>query len=1576
MPASLRISFASLLLAVSCAGVVIAACPEADLNRDCTVDLLDVQLLAEQWLEPPEQPADLDSDDEVNMDDFAILAGLWYDAGIPLAINEFMASNSKGITDPQGEYDDWIEIHNYGSYDIDTAGMYLTDNLGAPTKWRIPAGRPEETTIGSGGYLLIWADNDVEDIGLHAAFELDAGGEEIGLFDVDGLTLIDSVEFGEQTGNISSGRYPDATENWQPMVISTPSWGNISIYQGVVDEVQLSHERGFYDAPFAVTLATETPDAVIYYTLDGSEPFVTTGGGRFPRGMVYTAAIAVEKTTVLRAMAIKMGWMPSPAETHTYIFVDDVVVQSPNGQVPGPGWPTGSVNGQVIDYGMDPDVVNNSRYAPLMHDALLAVPTISLVTDLANLFDSTKGIYVNARQQGRAWERPTSAELIYPDGAEGFQIDAGLRIRGGFSRSNGNPKHAFRLMFRPEYGTPKLRYPLFGEEGVEEFENVDLRTSQNYSWSYQGDSRNTMLRDIFSRDTQREMDRPYTRSRYYHLYVNGHYWGLFQTQERSEASFGESYFGGDKEDYDVVKVEPYYVTVTDGNLDAYRHLWEAATAGFDDDQRYYRVQGLNPDGTPNPEYEKLLDVENLIDYMVCTFYVGDFDGPISNFLSNNRPNNFYGIYNRVAPDGFKFFRHDAEHSLFHHNWGIDRTGPFTSPDLARFTYCTPQWIHQQLVAHPEYRMKFADRAHKHLLNGGVLTRDSASERLNTRAQQIETAMIAESARWGDAKRSSPFTRDNHWRPAADWILDTFVPGRTNTVLDQLRSKGWYPSVEAPAFNYQGGPAPFGFTLTMAASGETIYYTLDGSDPRLPKKPQGGGGTQITLVAENAAKRVLVPTGPVSDNWKGGEPFDDSAWTYTVGGPGGVGYERSSGYGHLISLNVEDQMFEKQTGCYVRIQFYISGDPNELTFMTLGVRYDDAFVAYLNGRKIEGALFSGEPEWNSRADGNHESTGLESFYVSDHISDLHQGWNILALHGLNVSETSSDFIISAELVAGASDPGSGGGVSPTAIKYTGPVTLTKTVRVKARTLAGAAWSALNEAVFVVGPVVENLRITEMMYHPFDTGDPNDPNDPNEEFVELTNIGNETINLNLVRFANGIDFTFADVNLVPGQHVVVVREPNTFAAKYGPATEVLGRYDGRLDNGGERIRLQDAIGRTILDFKYKDGWRRITDGDGYSLTIINPANPDPGSWAMKDSWRASAYEGGSPGQDDSGIIPNPGSVVVNEILAHSHGGAPDWVELYNTTEADIDIGGWYLSDSEADLKKYRIPAGTKIKSDRYKVFYEDEHFGEFSSDVGSITPFAFSENGDQLYLTAAKAGVLLGYREVEDFGASETNVSFGRYHKSSTDTYNFVPMADQTPGFENDDPKVGPVVITEIMYHPDWPEGGSYPNNRYEYIELKNITTSSVTLMVHDIDMALELPWKFTDGINFTFPNDPFVTIPPHSYILVVKDPNAFAWRYPDVDPQIVFGPYEGWLDNGGERLEIAKPGDIDKFGRRYYIRVDRVVYSDGAHPGDEPGDVDLWPTGPDGGGTSLNKIEEGDYGNDPNNWAADVPSPGQ
>ncbi|GAG03337.1 unnamed protein product, partial [marine sediment metagenome] len=264
-------------------------------------------------------------------------------------------------------------------------------------------------------------------------------------------------------------------------------------------------------------------------------------------------------------------------------------------------------------------------------------------------------------------------------------------------------------------------------------------------------------------------------------------------------------------------------------------------------------------------------------------------------------------------------------------------------------------------------------------------------------------------------------------------------------------------------------------------------------------------------------------------------------------------------------------------------------------------------------------------------------------------------------------------------------------------------------------------------------------------------------------------------------------------------------------YGQDINIAGEYSGRLNNAGERIKLEDAIGQTILDFDYKDGWRSITDGDGYSLTVIEPISIDTISWNEKDSWRASAYLGGSPGEDDSGIISSPGAVVINEVLAHSHAGAADWIELHNTTEVTIDIGGWFLSDSSSNPTKYEIAAGTRIAPSGYIVFYEDLHFNNPAAP-GCYNPFALSENGEQVYLSSAQNGILTGYRNVEDFGASETGVSFGRYYKPNTGNFNFVAMSENTPGSANAYPKVGPIVINEIMYNPSWPVGGSYTNDQ--------------------------------------------------------------------------------------------------------------------------------------------------------------------
>ncbi len=268
----------------------------------------------------------IDGDDYVHINDFALLATSWQGGIGSLVINELMASNSSTIQDPQGEYDDWIEIYNAGQNAINIGSMYLSDDLSEPTKWQIPSNSPSATTIPARGYVLIWADNESADAGFHAGFKLDADGGEVVLFDRDGVTLVDSVTYDKQHANISFGRYPNASNTLQFMASPTPGSINGSGYLGLVSELTFSYNRGFYNAPFSVTITTETEGAVIYYTLDGSEPYNFEMGQ--PTGIFYSSPILISTTTCLRAVAFKTGWKPTNIDTHTYIFLDDVCRQA------------------------------------------------------------------------------------------------------------------------------------------------------------------------------------------------------------------------------------------------------------------------------------------------------------------------------------------------------------------------------------------------------------------------------------------------------------------------------------------------------------------------------------------------------------------------------------------------------------------------------------------------------------------------------------------------------------------------------------------------------------------------------------------------------------------------------------------------------------------------------------------------------------------------------------------------------------------------------------------------------------------------------------------------------------------------------------------------------------------------------------------------------------------------------------------------------------------------------------------------------------------------------------------------
>jgi len=1333
-----------------------------DLDGNNRVNWHDIVLFAAQWLGPLRSPADLNARDGINMADFAILANNWQEGeGAILVINELLARNDFGVTDPQGQREDWIEIYNSGQEAINIGGMYLTDNLSEPAMWRIPNENPSATTISPGGYILIWADNDTADAGLHANFQFDSdAGDEIGLFDTDGATLLDSVTFGDQTPDVSYGRDPDATSNLVTLH-PTPGASNNGSYLAVVADTKFSHDRGFYDAPFDAVITCETPGAMIRYTTDGSTPTTSHGVYYNPNSL-----ITINTTTCLRAMAYKSGFKSTNVDTHTYIFLNDVIKQATNAlsgaQVAPSGYPSswGSVTG---DYQVDPDVVaQNGRdrfdglYADTIIDDLKSAPTISLVMNKDDWFGS-RGIYINQSQDGT--ERIASIEYIDPNTKDEFQVNCAIAMQGGVSGGGTslNRWKSFKLSMRPRFktqtddlkatgGPPKLNFKLFADSPVNRHNTFVLDGVLNHSWLHPSSSQtNTALyvQDQYVADLHNAMGGYSPHGSYAHIYINGLYWGMYYIHERPDDAWAAEMFGGNEDEYDAIKHSSGSV-INNG-------IGGSATANYNSMVSAASAVQSNP--TSLARYDTLtqkLDVDNFITYLLANWFCGNHDWP---------QKNWYATHRNHSDGRWRFHSWDAEHSLEGGN------------DVGE----SPSDIHNKLDGNAEYRMKFADHIHRNFFNGGPLSYPAAAQLYQKRINQIDRTIVGESARWGDNRRSTPYTRED-WLKTANGKLSSYFPGRSNSVLNYLKSANLYPSISAPVFsingsNQHGGHVDTNGRLTMTAAG-TIWYSLNGADPRL------AGGSVNRL--------------------------DASA-------------------------------------------------------------------------------------------------------------------------------------------------------------YNGSVILTKSTHVQARVLSGSTWSALNEAVFAVGPVAENLRITEIMYNPQNI---NIFDDPNTEFIELKNIGTQSINLNYVSFTNGVEFTFPDVDLAPDEYVLIVEDIDAFTNKYGPSLIIAGEYFGSLNNAGERIELLDGAGSIIHDFKYSDGWFNITDGMDFSLVVIDPLNTDPSAFSDKSTWRPSTGPGGSPGTDNAGQPPEIGGVIINEILAHSHAEAPDWIELYNTNSHAINIGGWFLSDDEQNLKKYEITDTTIIEPYGYVVFYEDLHFGNPAAP-GAHSPFGLSENGETLYLHSGSNGELTGYSDEEKFGASATGVSFGRYLKG-TGSYNFVATSEITPGGDNAYPMVGPLIINEIMYNPP-------VNGDAEYVELLNISDSPVMLY----DLITAEPWRFTDdpdnpGIDFFFPTNPPVTVEAGEYLLLVGNWGEFDKMFNVPAGVQVFEWPDGKLNNAGEKIQLSMPGDVDTQGLRYWIRVDRVNYSDGSHPID----ADPWSTEPDGFGYSLSRINPAEYGNDSVNWQAEIPSPGR
>ncbi len=508
-----------------------------------------------------------------------------------------------------------------------------------------------------------------------------------------------------------------------------------------------------------------------------------------------------------------------------------------------------------------------------------------------------------------------------------------------------------------------------------------------------------------------------------------------------------------------------------------------------------------------------------------------------------------------------------------------------------------------------------------------------------------------------------------------------------------------------------------------------------------------------------------------------------------------------------------------------------------------------------------------------------------------------------------------------------------------------------------------------------PLQAFLRLSELNYDPADPTPEEEElgyGDEDFEFIELVNINTDDAALDLAgaAFVDGITFTFDEkTTLAPGAYAVLVRNPDAFAARYGAAIEPAGTYTGKLRNEGEQLRLVDAAGADVFNFTYNDTnpWPGRAAGKGAALESIDPAVTNPADYGLSTAWQSSFRYGGTPGQPSA---PSSG-VVINEVLTHTDVPLVDAIELHNVTDAPIDVGGWFLSDDwgwqhvadNGDYRKFRMPDGTVIPAGGYAVIYEGHYVGEELvvdqvREFGGTGPRDFalsSAEGDHVWLMETdRHGDLLRFGDHVQFPAAVNGESFGRM---DADPGRLAPMQERTLGGENSPPRIGPIVISEIMYHPA-PEA---PQS-VEFVELYNPTSEFVPLF--DLRHPLNT-WQFA-GLDFRFP--PQEEIPPGGVALVVAgDPETFR-SIEQVPREVpIYGPYRGVLDGAGERLALLMPDEptADDPPLLPYVLVDEVNYRPTAP----------WPVEADGTGPSLQRTAADAWGNEPASWQAAAPTPG-
>ncbi|NCG27143.1 MAG: hypothetical protein GWP42_06340 [Verrucomicrobiales bacterium] len=995
----------------------------------------------------------------------------------------------------------------------------------------------------------------------------------------------------------------------------SPGSPNGIIFSQPPSEVVFSAQSKLYEDNFELELSCETPGAEIRYTTDLSVPSNVFGS----ESDLYTGPISITKSTQVRAQAFLPGALNGEVATNTFLKM--------SGSVPSFSSNLPIIVMSTLGKGGPPDSGSTAR----------------------------KDAYIFFFEPDPETGRTTLTQ------APQIMTRSGIRKRG--SSSAGWPKYGMSVETWNDGDNEDNNIKPFG---------FAREADWIFNSRYQFDR--ALIRNPLIYEISRSIGRYAARSKYVELYndVSGSelndsdYFGVYSLMEKIEAdpnrvevnrlmpwdNSGEEITGGyifKRDRNDAGSPPTYSVAGAGGSLIPHDPGGREVTS----QQKSYIQNYLNemnsallnrPSGIntkTGKHFSEYMDIGSFIDHQWLNTLAMNVDwGRLSAYYHKDRSGlvNAGPIWdfdrNMGSEDGRDANPRtwdgsgDSSKTWYdgRYPWFGNLMGPNSNPASAHY---------------PDVRQQHTDRWFE-LRQGGFST-ESIHAIIDRMAGEIEEAQARSFAKWTSARPNGGTFADRGLR---GWEAEiSHLKGWMKTRVEWI--DGQLSNYSPPDFSKPGGVVPSGFEVIMSSPNAQVYYTLDGTDPRVEggavaagSIPFEGGPIDEVLISSETTCKYYVPTDDSLGLTWTKESFDDGDWAV---GANGMGYESPGGPLEAYAVtNLYELMRSpgRSSSAYVRYEFDFENLEN-INSLTMRAMIDDGFAAFLNGQKVVSFQAPDELSFDSRATKSRldslvvRESSLPSFDLMEFKELLRKGKNVLTVQAMNTSAGGSDFLFRAYL-----------DVNHTVTST--PLIWKDSAVVTARAFDGNLWSAPSQETYVIGDAAvneNNLVVSEFMYRPEQETDEEDllgfTKRDDFEFIELLNIGNSPVSLLGSAFTDGVDFNFNNGSksmVGSGERVLLVKDAAAFAHRYGAAAaaKIIGEFEGStgLSNDGETITISGADGNPIRTFTYndKEPWPEGADGDGFSLELISPdSNPDHND---ATNWQLSSVVGGSAGEE--GVI----------------------------------------------------------------------------------------------------------------------------------------------------------------------------------------------------------------------------------------------------------------------------------------------------------------------------------------------------